>query len=156
MASTARSAVTAARVRGSSIASRTSARELRVGGPALDRQRALPGGGEHLQRVEHLGHVVHPSEPGEAGPGQHDRVHLSGDDLADPGVHVATNCHHVETEAERAQLRGPSRRPRADARTGRQLAQGEAVAGDDDVARVLAHGYGGQGDLLVAGWWAGP
>ena len=63
---------------------------------------------------------------------------------------------HVETETERAQLRGPARGAGADARTGRQLAEREAVAGDDDVARVLPDGHGGQRDLLVRGGRAGP
>ena len=77
-ASTARSAATAARVRGSSSAARTASHQVGVGGAALDRERTLAGGGQHLQRVEHLGHLVEPAEPGQAGAGQHDRVELAG------------------------------------------------------------------------------
>ena len=46
------------------------------------------------------------------------------------------------------QLRGPARRAGADPGPGGQLAQGEPVAGDHDVARVLARGYGGQRDAV--------
>ncbi len=91
VASTARSASTAARVRGSSSAS--AARPPRSSlGAALDRQRTLPGGGQHLQRVEHLGHLVETADPGQPGAGEDDGVVLTGADLADPGVDVATNA----------------------------------------------------------------
>ena len=50
----------------------------------------------------------------------------------------------LDAEAERVDLRGAARRTGADARALRQLAEGEAVAGDQHVARVLAQRDGGQ------------
>ena len=44
----------------------------------------------------------------------------------------------LQTEAEGVQLGGPARRAGADRAADRQLAEGEPVAGDDGVARVLA------------------
>ena len=85
-------------------------------------------------------------EPGEPGAGEHDGVVVAGADLADPGVDVAADAGHVETEPERVELGGPARRAGADAGAGRQLAEGQPVAGDDDVARVLAGRDGGEGD----------
>ena len=41
---------------------------------ALDGERALPGSGQHDQRVEHLGGLGGPAQPQQPGPGQHDRV----------------------------------------------------------------------------------
>ena len=70
-ASRARSASTQARVRGSSSASRTHVGAGRVVGAALDRERALARGREHLERVEHLGGLV---ERGRAGPGRRGRA----------------------------------------------------------------------------------
>ncbi len=124
-------------------------RQVDVAGAALDRQRTLPGGGEHLQRVEHLGDLVEPSEPGQPGPGQYDGVVLTGPDLADPGVHVAPDVDDIQTEAERVELGDPPRRAGADAGTGRQLAEREPVAGHDDVARVLAWRHGGERDPVA-------
>ena len=71
--------------------------------------------------------------------------------FADPGVDVATNADHVQTEAEGEQLRDPPRRARADPAAGRKLAQGEPVAGHDHVARVLARGHGGERDPVGGG-----
>ena len=146
VASTARSAVTAARVCGSSRTA-TSRRQVVVG-TGLDRQRTLPGSGQHLQRVEHLGRLVEPADPGQSGAGEHDRVVRTLADLADPGVHIAADVDDLQTEAEGVQLGGAAGRAGADAAADRQLAEGEPVAGDDDVARVLAEGYGGQRDAV--------
>ena len=41
-------------------------------GRDLDRERALAGRRQHLDRVEHLGDLVGPAEPEQPGPGQHD------------------------------------------------------------------------------------
>ena len=49
------------------------------------------------------------------------------------------------------QLGGPPRGAGADPRAGRQLTEGEPVAGDDRVARVLAGRDGGERDLVVRG-----
>ena len=123
--------------RGSSSAA-SAARRASVVGAALDGEGALAGRGQHLQRVEHLGDLLQPADARQAGAGQHHGVELAGADLADPGVDVATNADHVQTEAEGVQLGDPARRAGADRAADGQLAEGEAVAGDDDVARVLA------------------
>jgi hypothetical protein len=118
----------------------------RVVGAALDGERALTGRGQHLERVEHFAHLVQAPDPGQACACQHHRVTLSCSHLADPGVDVATDGHHDQTEAECVQLRGPARRAGADDAAGGELAEGEPVAGDDDVARVLALGNGRERD----------
>ena len=41
---------------------------------ALDRQRPLSGGGQHLVGLEHLGDRVEAVEAGETGAGEHDGV----------------------------------------------------------------------------------
>ncbi len=120
----------------------------RVAGAALHGERALAGRGEHLERVEHLGGVVEPADPGQAGAGEQDGVEVAGADLADAGVDVAADADHLEAEAEGVQLGDPARRAGADPAADRQLAEGEAVAGDDDVARVLAQRHRGQRDAV--------
>ena len=154
VASTARSAVTAARVARSSSAA--SAADEVVVGAALDRQRALPGGGQHLQRVEHLGHLVEPAEPGQPGAREHDASYSPARTLP---IRVSTLPRTPTTSKPRpracswAARRGepvPTRLPAG------QLAQGQPVAGDDDVARVLAGGYGGERDAVGGGGRAGP
>ena len=127
-----------------------------VVGPALDREGSLARRGQHLQRVEHLGRLVDPAQPGQAGAGEHDGVELAGGDLAEAGVHVAADADQLDAEAERGELGDPARGAGADAGAGRQLAEGEAVAGDDHVARVLAQRDGGQRDARRAARWAGP
>ena len=136
-ARTVRSQVTAARVRGSSSAVRSSPASV-VAGAALDRERALAGGREHLQRVEGLGDLVGAAEPGEAGAGQHHGVEVAGADLGDAGVHVAAHPDQVEAEAERLELGDAARGAGADGAAGGELAERQAVAGDERVARVLA------------------
>ena len=139
VASTARSAVTAARV--ARVVERGQAgHEVGVVGAALDRERALPGSGEHLERVEHLGGVVEAAEAGQAGAGQQHGVVLAAGDLADAGVHVAADAGDVQAQAEGLELGGAARGAGADPAALRQLAEGEAVTGDDDVAGVLARG----------------
>ena len=149
VASTARSASTVARV--ARVVEGGQRGDEVVVGAALDRERALAGRGQHLQRVEHLGDLLEPADPGQPGAGEQHRVVLAGADLADPGVDVATDARHVQTEAEGVQLRDPARRAGADPAAGRELAEGEPVAGDDDVARVLARRYGGERDPVGGG-----
>ena len=91
---------------------------------ALDRERALPGGGEHLERVEHLGGLVDAAEPGQPGAGEHDGVVLAARDLADAGVDVAADADDLDAEAERLELGGAARRAGADAAADGQLARG--------------------------------
>ena len=145
--------MTAARVRGSSRTA-TSVGDVVVAG--LDRQRTLPGSRQHLQGVEHLGGLVEPADPGQSCAGEHDGVVGALADLADPGVHIAPDVDDLQTEAEGVQLGGAARRAGADPAADRQLAEGQAVAGDDDVARVLAQGYGGQDEAVRPGRSAGP
>ena len=60
-------------------------------------------------------------------------------DQPQPGVDVAADRLDAQAEAERGELRGAARGAGADDRAGGQLAEGEAVAGDERVAGVLAH-----------------
>ena len=83
VASTARSASTAARL--AAVVERGQRGHEVVVGAALDRQRTLPGGGQHLQRVEHLGDLVEPADPGQPGAGEDHGVVLPGADLARSG-----------------------------------------------------------------------
>ena len=126
-----------------------------VAGAALDGEGALPGGPEASGEDRAPRSPRRATEAGQAGAGQHDGVVLTGCDLADPGVDVAADVDDLEAKAERGELGSPARRPGADAAADGQLAEGEAVAGDDDVARVLAEGYGGQRDAWAVRW-AGP
>ena len=106
---------------------------------ALDREGSLPRGGQHLQRVDELAHLVEAPEPGQARTGQDDRVVPAVVDQPQPGVDVAADRLDPQAEAERGELRGAARGAGADDRAGGQLAEGEAVAGDERVAGVLAH-----------------
>ena len=119
--------------------------QVGVGRAALDGQGALAGRGKHLERVEHLGDGVEPAEPREAGPGEQDRVEPVAH-LAQPGVDVAADLDDLEPETERVQLRGAPRRAGADHAADRELPEGQAVASDHDVARVLARRHGRQGE----------
>ena len=114
--------------------------------PRLDGQRALPRGRQHLQRVENLGGLVEATEAGQPGAGEDDRVVHTLTDLADPGVHIAADVGDLQTEAEGVQLGGSTRRAGADPAACGELAEGQPVAGDDHVARVLAERYGGERD----------
>ena len=93
--------------------------QVGVRGPALHGQGALTRSGKHLQRVEHLGHLVEAAQSGHSGAGKDDGVVLPLADLADPGIHVATNSLDIETESESEQLGSAARRPCADAGAGR-------------------------------------
>ena len=90
------------------------------------------------------------TRPSRARPGtcQHDRVELTGGDLADAGVDVAADADQLDAETERGQLGDPTRGAGADPGADGQLAEGEPVAGHDHVARVLAQRHGGQGDAV--------
>ena len=147
VARTARSAVTAARV---AVSSSRAERGDQVGvvGAALDRERALAGCGQHLERVEDLGDLVEAAQAGQSGAGQDDRVDLALADLADPGVDVAADALDLQAEAERLELAHPARGAGAEAAADRQLAQGQAVAGDHDVAGVLAQRHRGERDAV--------
>src|ERR687898_654036 len=115
----------------------------------LDRERALPGGRQHLQRVEDLGGIVEPAEPGKPGPGDYDGVERAVGHPGQPAVDVPADGHHVQAQAERPELRSPSRRTRADARTHRELREGEPVTGAENVARVLPRWNGGDRQVVL-------
>ena len=127
-----------------------------VVGAALDGERALAGGGQHLDRVEHLGGLV--ERPSRRSPARASTTASSWPSatLPQPGVDVAAEAGDDQAEAEGVELGGAARRAGADAGAGRQLAEGEAVAGDERVARVLAGGHGGERECRRRAWWAGP
>ncbi len=94
-----------------------------VVGAALDGEGALAGGGQHLERVDRLGDVGQPVEPGQAGTGEHDRVERAVVHQPDPGVDVAADVLEREPEAEGGELGDPARRAGADHGTVAELAE---------------------------------
>ena len=156
-ASRARSAVTAARVRGSSSSASSATERRGVVGAALDRQRALAGGGQHQRRVEHLGDLVEPAEPGKPGAGEHDGVERRRRRPSRSRVstlpRTATTSRPRPAARSWAARRGepvPTRAP------GGELVEGEAVAGDQHVARVLPRRHGGEREARRRRRSAGP
>ena len=123
-----------------------------VGRSALDRQRALAGRGQHLDRVEDLGDLVEPAEPGQPGAGEHDGVDLAVGDEARAGCRRCRGSATTSRPRPRARSwaarRGepvPIREPAG------QLAEGQPVAGDQRVARVLAQRHRGEHEALGLG-----
>ena len=120
-------------------------------GPALHRERPLTRRGQHLQRVQDLGRLVHPAQPGQSRTRQHDGVELARRDLAQPGVHVAADADELDPQAQGLELGDPARGAGAHARARGQLTEGEPVTGDDDVTGVLTHGNRSERDPLRRG-----
>ncbi len=58
---------------------------------ALNRQRALARGRDHLVRLEHLRHGVEPADPGQPRVTEHDGVQFPGLDLRQPGSGIAAD-----------------------------------------------------------------
>ncbi len=111
---------------------------LGVVGPHLDGEGALGRRGQHLDRVEDLGGLADPGQPAQPGGGEDDGVEPSLADRPDPGVDVPAQVHELDAETERGDLGAAARGAGADPSAGRQLGQGQAVAGDEGVAGVLA------------------
>jgi hypothetical protein len=86
--------------------------------PALAGQRTLPGRRQHLLRVEQLGGVSNPAEPGQPSGCDHHPVQLPVDDAADPRVDVAADRHYLQPRVQRAQLCGTPWRAGAEHRPG--------------------------------------
>ena len=102
-------------------------------------------------RVEQLGGLVDPAEPAQPGRGEHDGIQPTLADGPQPGVDVAAQAGDDQAEAEGLELGTAAGRPGADGGARRELAEGESVAGDERVARVLAGGHGGDGRGVVGG-----
>src|SRR4051794_33921777 len=81
---------------------------------ALDGERPLGGGGQHLQRVERLGDRVQPAEAGQPRPGEDDGVEVARAHPRHAGVDVAPDRDDVEPEAQRPDLGHPPRGAGAD------------------------------------------
>ncbi len=120
-------------------------RQFGVAGAAFDRQRTLPRGGQHLKRVEHLGHGILPTDSGEPGVRENHTVEMPIGYLRQPGVDVAAYRHHIQLESQRTQLRGAARRAGPDLRTGRKPSQGQPVPRAQRITRVGAFRHRGQG-----------
>ncbi len=90
-------------------------------------------------RVDDLGGLVEPTEPGQPGPGEHDGVERAGGDEPDARVDVAADRPDLEAEAERRELGRAPGRAGADDGARRELSERQPVAGDEHVAAVLAH-----------------
>ena len=109
----ARSAVTAARVAGSSSVAEN-LDQVGTVGPALEGQRALAGRGQHLagsKISETASSRLIRARPAKAST---TASNSPVGDLAQPRVGVAADRHDVQVGAERAQLRHPARRSGAD------------------------------------------
>ena len=127
-------------------------REPRVVGPGLDRQGALTHGRQHLvEREREPGHLG-AAETGEPR-GREDRArHLLLDQLAQAGLHVAADVHHVEVGSQRQELRAAPQARGAHACALRYAGQSQLGAGleplqqgrigHEHVAHVLALGEG--------------
>ena len=123
----------------------------------LDRQRALAGRGQHLQRVEHLGGLVEPAEPGQPGAGEHDGVVRRR--RATLRIRVSTLPRIVDdlqAEAEGVQLGGAARRAGADPAPAGSSPRVRPSRATSDVARVLARGHGGEREAGGRRGRAGP
>jgi hypothetical protein len=127
-----------------------------IGVRAFDGQRALPGRGNHLVRLEDLGDQVKAPDPLQPGAGQHHGVEFAGGDLREPGAGVAADRDRPDVGSHQPQLRGPAGRPRADERTGGQVRQLCAVPCHERVPGVATGrhrrerdaGHGGGGEVL--------
>lgn len=93
---------------------------------ALDSRGALPGSGQHLDRLEQLGDLLAQTEAGQAGGGEHDGVELAlvGADHGQAGAEVAADVAELQTKAEGRELRAAARRAGPDDRTLAELTRG--------------------------------
>ena len=89
--------------------------------PTLQRQGTLPCRGHEL--VQHTARLAGAAEPLQPGHREHERVRLSGGELAQPGVDVSAQIDHGQVAAHRTQLGRPAQAARAHPRPGRKLGQ---------------------------------
>ncbi len=120
-------------VRGRVVERREQPPRLAVRGAALHGEGALPGLGQHVDRVEHVGQAARPTQAVHGRHRDDDGVDLVG--LADrhaPG-HVAAHVGEDQVRPEPGQLGAPARRSGADDTTRGKVGQ---RAADQTVARV--------------------
>ncbi len=113
--------------------------DRRVVEPALDADRALAGGRQAFGGGEAGGDARLETEAPEPRARQHDRVELSGVELAEPGLDVAAQRLDHRVLARGTHLRASPQARGADARFGRQRGERRGVdtpAHDQRVARV--------------------
>ena len=123
--------------------------------PALEGDGPLAGSGHEQLGLQHLGRFSAPAQPVQAGRREDDRVAASLAQLADPRVDVAAQVLEHEVGPQRGDLGPPPQARRPHARTGGQLVELEAGAGEEGVAGIGALQHraeaqaGGQGGRHV-------
>ena len=103
--------------------------------PRLQRERTLAGRGHERLGVEDGAGLLGPSQPLEAGVGEHECIRLAGRELAEAGVDVAAERDDLEVLTCGQQERAPAQAPGAHPCAGgkdlhrRRAAQGVARVG---------------------------
>ena len=107
--------------------------------PALHGDRALPGLGQHVHRVEDVGDLVQPTQALHRGHGDDDRGDPAGARGRDAPRHVAPQVAEDQVRPQVGQLRPAPRRARCDQGARRELGQ---TAPDQGVPRVGPRRHG--------------
>jgi len=81
--------------------------EVRLTRPHLQRQRALPRLRHERGWIEQEGDALSQPEADQTGRSQDDRVGLAVIELAQPGVDVAPQWHHLQIRAQLGEQPGP-------------------------------------------------
>ena len=113
-----------------------------VADAALDADRALRRGRREGDRIEDLRRHVELAEALQAGIGEQRRIGLSFGELAEAGIHLATEDDDVEVRPKAADERLAAQRGRADGRALRQVEKALCRAADEGVADILARQEG--------------
>ena len=111
----------------------------------LHRQRSLPHRRAHHRGIQQLRYAILPTQPAQAGRGQHDGVVLSRVQLAQAGVHIAADAFDLEIGPQRPQLRGATQGTGAHARALRQRRQ---ASPHQRIARIFALGNSRQRETI--------
>src|SRR5699024_1026543 len=106
-------------------------------------------GQHHVDRQQLADRGV-PPHPAQPRGGEHHgvEVRVRAERTVQAGLDVAADPLHIQVRPGPQQLGAAARGAGAHLRPGRQLGEGEAVAGAERVARILPRRVAGQGDLL--------
>ncbi len=135
--------------RGALVQRRQERARARVVAADLDPDRALRHGGQHLLRRQHRGGRAAHFETLEPGHGQERGIDLTLGQLAQAGLDVAAQRHHLDIGPRQQHLGLAAQRGGAHDRARRQRGQAVAAVREQGVARVLARQDGG--DLQALG-----
>ena len=105
---------------------------------AFDRDGALRGCGQPLRCVQSRADAGVEPEALQAGAGQHDGVVVPAIEFRQPRVDVAAQVQQLQVGPQRAQLRLPTQRRRADARALRQRFDAIETVADEGIGMVGA------------------